>query len=427
MKPDSVFTPSEFEAMSDDFRIGAIVADGMWWSIEKWAKHAKVSKDTLQDWIYEHMATGELLQSETGARSYRFPLESIKNWYRSHGYPLDTRLIESLFPPRIWGGLTEIEGFDKAPLREVGTVKFSCSPTVADEVKKALRGIARVREERPGEYRAFALSSSYVKGVITKVFSKYSPSETGGTHSRMIVWRRELVDLPADYAVGLVSFYQKFALTLAKSTMATIKIYLPDYEDQVSQITYWVISSIERFDEKSSVPFSGYLNAVLLRKPYDLTYEHLGKDLADFQRDKSKAVKRLQKERGVESDTTFTHSDLSEAMGLSSRDFSDLESKHRVWLGSKKATSLTWDQSSDEKLVKDNVTSGFESGSAPTDLALAHRLSMSVVQAAIETAKYDDAFDVISQIDASSLDYEKVQSASPEFVTALGRSLGVPE
>ena len=422
---DAVFTRAEFDKLDEDFRIGLIIADGMWWPVEKWAKHAKVPKETLQKWIIDHLASGELVQSETGARSYRFPLESIKNWYSRHGYPIETRLVEFLFPPRIWGGLAEIDGFDLAPLRETGTVKFSCSAEVAEHVKRELKGVARVREEKPGVYRAYSLSSMYVKGIIAKVFSKYDAANTGGTHSRMIVRRRELVDLPPEFAVGLISFYQRFAVTLAKGAMETIKIYLPDPEDQRSQITYWVIGAIERFDEKSSVPFSGYLNAVLIRWPYDLTYDYLGKDLADFQRERSRALKRLQKESGNRENVVFSHEDLSQAMDLSPREFADMESKHRVWLGSKNATTLTWDQSSDEKLVKENVTGGFGQNSAPSDIELGHRLSMGIVTAALKTGLYEDAFSLISQVDATSLDQEKIRASSPEFIAALGEELGV--
>ena len=88
---DAVFTRAEFDKLDEDFRIGLIIADGMWWPVEKWAKHAKVSKETLQKWIIDHLASGELAQSETGARSYRFPLDSIKKWYSRHGYPIETR------------------------------------------------------------------------------------------------------------------------------------------------------------------------------------------------------------------------------------------------------------------------------------------------------------------------------------------------
>lgn len=424
MRSDAVFTRAEFEKLDEDFRIGLIIADGMWWPVEKWAKHAKVQKETLQKWIIAHLATGELSQSETGARSYRFPLPSIQNWYKARGYSLDTRLVEFLFPPRIWGGFAEIDGFDLAPLRETGTVKFSCSAEVAEEVKRELRGVARVREEKPGEYRAFSLSSMYVKGIITRVFAKYDTADTGGTHSRMMVWRRELADLPPDFAVGLISFYQHFAVTLAKGAMETIKIYLPDREDQMSQITYWVIAAIERFDEKSSVPFSGYLNAALIHWPYDLTYDYLGKDLADFQRGRSRALKKLRKEHGGEN-STFTHADLAKAMDLDPLDFADMESKHRVWLGSKSATTLTWDQSSDEKLVHENVTGGFDHYSAPSDIELAHRLSTAIVNAAISTDLYEDAFSLISQVDATSLDNEKIKGSDPLFIAALGKELGV--
>lgn len=426
MMMEAIYSRKEFAKLEEEFRISAIVADGMWWSIEKWARQAKVSEDTLRQWIAEHMATGELVQSATGARSYRFPLESIKAWYARNRFPIDTQLVDFLFPPRIWDGVSEVEGFMEAPLRELGTVKFTCSSKVAEDVKKALHGIARIREHQPGEYRAYSLSSGYVKEIITGIFKKYNPSEVGTTHSRLSVYRRELVDFTPAFANGLVSFYQNFGRTLAKGAMETIKIYLPDREDQNSQITYWVILAIEKFDEKSSVPFSGYLNSVLMLWPYDLPHDYLGKDLAQFQRQRAKAVKRLKADRETE-DPVFTHQELADSIGIPLYDFSDLESKHRAWIGARTATTLTWDQTSDEKLVKENVTGGFDQNTAPSDMELAHRLSVAIVEAAVATRLYDDAFSLITQVDANSLDYDKIRNSSPGFIKALGEELGMED
>ena len=45
-----------------------------------------------------------------------------------------------------------------------------------------------------------------------------------------------------------------------------------------------------KYDEKSNVPFSGYLANVLRRWPYDLPNNELGVELAKFQRERSKAI-----------------------------------------------------------------------------------------------------------------------------------------
>ena len=78
---EALYTREEFQKQSIDFRIGAIVSDGMWWSIDKWKKAAKVSEEDLYEWIDKELSKGALIQSKTGAKSYRFPLTSIKEWY----------------------------------------------------------------------------------------------------------------------------------------------------------------------------------------------------------------------------------------------------------------------------------------------------------------------------------------------------------
>lgn len=210
-----------------------------------------------------------------------------------------------------------------------------------------------------------------------------------------------------------------------KGSMDTIRIYLPDPEDQESQVIYWVISAVEKFDEKSSVPFSGYLNSALRHWPYDLPYAHLGKDLSDFQRKRSKAINTLKK-TNEDTDKNFTNLEIAEQMGVPVSEFNELEEKHRVWLGARTATTLTWDESSDEKLVKDDYTNGSPVDfSDPSDIALANKLSVSVISAAINTGLFDDALSVISQIDSSEINMGTIGNVSSEYIQELGSIIGV--
>lgn len=422
---EALYTREEFQKQSIDFRIGAIVSDGMWWSIDKWKKAAKVSEEDLYEWIDKELSKGALIQSKTGAKSYRFPLTSIKEWYSKNNIILGAQLVDFLFPPRIWDDMTETEGFLKAPLREIGTVTFSCSSNVAREVIEALKGIARVRESEPGKYRAYSLSSAYTKKVIENVFNEQKSSDIGKVHSRLYSTRREMADFTPEFIQGLILFYKRFGKTLMKGSMDTIRIYLPDPEDQESQVIYWVISAVEKFDEKSSVPFSGYLNSALRHWPYDLPYAHLGKDLSDFQRKRSKAINTLKK-TNEDTDKNFTNLEIAEQMGVPVSEFNELEEKHRVWLGARTATTLTWDESSDEKLVKDDYTNGSPVDfSDPSDIALANKLSVSVISAAINTGLFDDALSVISQIDSSEINMGTIGNVSSEYIQELGSIIGV--
>ena len=79
-----------------DFRIGAIVSDGMWYDIPKWQRYAGVTENDLMEWIDVHLKDGSLIQSppEVGSKSYRMPLDSIKSWYKDNKLKLGEQLLD---------------------------------------------------------------------------------------------------------------------------------------------------------------------------------------------------------------------------------------------------------------------------------------------------------------------------------------------
>lgn len=417
----ALYTRASLKKESPSFRIEAIISDGMWYSFSKWKRLAQVTDEELQEWIDRATESGDLIQSKTGAKSFRVGHEYIKDWHREHGAPENMQLLDFLFPPRIWGGMTEIEGFLEAPLREIGIVSFICASHVAEEVIEALRGIARVRVDQKGNYKAYGLSAGYIKEIIQKIFAKYPAMETDKIYSRNESKRREMVDFSSAYANSIVHFYVEFGKSLAKRQKETIQIFLPDYEDQRSQMVMWVITAIEKFDEFASVPFSGYLDSVLKRWPYDLPMLFLGKDLSTFQRERSRALTRLREKAGDEDGTTsFSAKAISEEMGLDSFEFTDLEESHKAWLRSQTATTLTWGETAEEK-SSTNVMEPLET--AESDLELASKISEAIVNAALKTGLYDDALVTASQIDLHDIDMRKLAELSQEFVVALGKQL----
>lgn len=420
---NTTYTKETFKNLPTEFKIGAIISDGMWYSLPKWRKMAKVTEEEINAWVETHLADGSLVQSPTGAKSFRFPLESIEEWYEENNIVLGSQLIDFIFPPRIWDGRTEAEGFLEAPLREIGIVSYSATSRVSSEVVEALRGVAKVREFEPGRYKAYCLNAAYAKEIIEDVLKKHPAVSESKTYSRSEAKRRELADFSDEFAKGLVMFYKVFGKSLVKKEMETIRIYLPEIEDQDSQITLWVLTAIEKFDESSSVPFSGYLNSVLKRWPYDLPATHLGKDLSAFQRQRSRAIEALKTKVGE--DRNFTNVELAGAMELDQTSFNDLEEKHRVWTKSRSATTLTWEESADEKLVDTNLSGEFGGVTTASDIALAHKLSLAVIQTAINTEAYEDAFSIISQIDSSELNLVKIKEVSPSFIQELGSVLGL--
>lgn len=417
----ALYTRASLKKESPSFRIEAIISDGMWYSFSKWKRLAQVTDEELQEWIDSSLESGDLIQSKTGAKSFRVGHEYIKDWHREHGAPDNMQLLDFLFPPRIWGGMTEIEGFLEAPLREIGIVSFICASHVAEEVIEALRGIARVRVDQKGNYKAYGLSAGYIKEIIQGIFAKHPTMDTDKIYSRNESKRREMVDFSSAYANSIVHFYVEFGKSLAKKEKETIQIFLPDYEDQRSQMVMWVITAIEKFDESASVPFSGYLDSVLKRWPYDLPMLFLGKDLSTFQRERSRALTRLREKAGDEDGTTsFSAKAISEEMGLDSFEFTDLEESHKAWLRSQTATTLTWGETAEEK-SSTNVMEPLET--AESDLELASKISEAIVNAALKTGLYDDALVTASQIDLHDIDMRKLAELSQEFVVALGKQL----
>lgn len=420
---EALYTKTTLRREDPDFRIGAVISDGMWYSLTKWRKISRVSEEEMDQWIDEHLKNGTLIQSDTGAKSYRFPLGSILSWYSEHEIPLGTQLIDSIFPPRIWDNMTETEGFLSSPLREIGIVSFTGNREIAEIIRESLRGVARVREFEPGVYKAFCLNATYVKQIIDEELDKNIDLLRGTPkklYSRLQSRRREIVDFTPDFADGLIMFYKTFGKTLVKKEMETIQIFIPDPEEQETQILLWVIEAIEKFDESTAVPFSGYLNSVLKRWPYNLPIDHLGKDLTQFQKQRSKAVERLKEKYGEAKN--FTNIELAGAMEMEQAHFNDLEEKHKVWSKTRKPASLTWDENSDEKMVEPIDQPG-----AVSDIVLAHKLSKAIVQTACNTGLYEDAFAIISQIDASEINMAQIDSVSELFIQELGVSIGVSE
>jgi len=415
----ALYTRKTFYTQPTDFRIGAIVSDGMWYSLPKWRKLARCEEDELQEWIARHTASGDLEQSATGAKSYRFLLPAIRKWYHEHGYSLENdQLIDFLFPPRIWDNQTENDGFLAAPLRTVSIVSFTADSKTASAVQEGLRGVARVREVSPGKYKAYGLEPSHINAGINEVAKELG--QTIKTYTRSEASRRELVDFTPAFANSLVLFYRQFGHTLVKPMMDTIRIFIPDPEDQESQIVIWVLTAIEKFDESSSVPFSGYLNSVLRRWPYDLPAMYLGKELSAFQRERSRALKALAEEAGGK---TIPNEKIAETLGLKLYDFLELEEKHRAWVRSQTATTLAWDENADEKSVESNLSGDLTAGAGDTDVELANRISIAVIQAALETQDFASSYFLISQIDTAELDLGNIRTLSAPFVAALAKNI----
>lgn len=420
------YTADTFADQPADFRIGAVFSDGMWYNTKKVKTYSKASFEEINDWIKRAVEDRTLIAHATG-QSFRMPTSSCRKWHEQNNIELGTQIIKDIFPARIWDGYTESEGFLNAPLRELGAVSFRASPAALALVKQRLEGVAKIRsQDEQDKYKAFCLSASYVSEIIEKTLDEMGEGKSKDrrkTYARQITMRRELVDFSPEFAQNLVMFYKKFSKTLVRKERETIKIFFREPEDQESQVMAWVLDAIEKYDENSPIPFPGYLNAILKKRPYDLPTIFLGKDLSEFQRDRSKVIKKMREDQGKPEDYAFSSDEVADAMRMSLPEYHDLESQHKRWIETRRAIPLMWDESPEEKMV--NVHPSYRPLQQDNDTILAAKISRGIIDAAIKTGMYEDALKMMNQVQANEIDMSSIKSISPEFIASLGDYLGV--
>ena len=421
-----LFTKETFKLQPIEFRIGAIFSDGMWYTKEKIEKYTKASYDEITEWIDQAVKDGVVIPASDGSKSYRMSYDSLVKWMKENRIEMGSQIISDIFPSRVWDKKTETEGFIDAPLRELGVVSFQASPEALKVIQERLKGIAKIRsQEIPGKYKAFCLSSTYIAPIIKSTLAELGEGKAK-TYARAITMRRELVDFSTAFSHGIIDFYSKFGKTLVRKEMDTIKIFLPEPEDQDSQIMTWVIDAIEKFNQDAPVPFSGYLHSVLSKRPYDLPVIYLGKELAEFQKNRSRKIKEMRKQQGKPDDHVVSNEEVARAMGLPIIEFKDLEEQHKMWVETRKNTPLTWDESSEEKMVESSIYGG-PVFSHESDDILASNISHAIIKTALMTSRYDEAIKMIKQMGTSDIDMNSIRTISPEFIESLGRHMGVDD
>lgn len=412
------YTKTTLMQQPPQFRIEAVASDGMWLSLPKWQKLSGVTEQELTDYVDTALKNGVIVQSPTGSRSYRMPHDSIINWYKQYGFDPHgkTQLLDFVFPPRIWNGRTEPEGFLEAPVRDIGVVTFVVDHELAVEIIERLRGIAKVREYEPGRWRAYCLDANYVRGIVAEVIDEAPTQQQENTkvYLRQVSKRRELVDFDPRFLAELVQFYREFGRVLCRQTEKTMNIFIPNHDERDAQILMWVLEAIEKYDESASVPFSGYLDTVLKRWPFNLPAQHLGKELSQFQKDRAKAIEKLKKEHGE--DIIFTHNAIAEKMGVDMLTFADLEEKHRAWLGAKNADSLFITDSAEERSSLNHKHQAVISRGVQSNPALANAITTTILKCGLRTGRFNDVYTISHCVDSGTPPQKMVETLSKDFV-----------
>lgn len=425
MSISSCYTKPEFKKLPTDLRIGIIISDGVWYSFTKWQKLAHVTEEELDTWIEEKLATGVITQAKNGNSSYRMTSSSLKTWRENNGFQENEQIVDFVFPPRIWDGMTETEGFLSTPRREVGIVSVLGTKELALALQKELRGIARVKEHAPNHYKIYGLDANYIRSIAQDVINKFPQKDCDKIYSRAVAQRRELVDFTPEFTEKMLDFYRNFGKILVKSSTETINIFIPDPDDQETQVLMWVVTAIEKFNQTAAVPFVGYLNSVLKRWPYELPHTHLGKELSAFQRIRGRALKTLRKNNPNQKD--FNDKEIFEKIQneYSFTEYKMWEERHRIWTASQSSVSLIREESGEEQVNHQEPTQTSLFTKQNTDFS--HKLSLAIVQAAIETQCYNDALKVIPHIGEMNVRPDLVHEISDDFIQTLGSLIGVRE
>lgn len=404
----------KFEERPDNWRIEAVIHDGNWYDFNKWRRVSKVKKEKLQEWIDQN--EDYLIKSDEG--SYRVSYDKIIAWYEENDLDLEEQIVPNNYPPKLWYGTTETDMFLSAPRRRVGTVSFLVEDDeILNKCRNILRGTAKIYPDKQGRYKAHGLSAVHIKQLLSKGLTR-EEFESLEVKTRAVLRQRELSDFPTLWVEEALDFYvNNFAKIQLRSVASTISIYLPDPSDVQSQTVLWVITAMKKFDETASVPFSGYLSNVLRHWPYDLPDEHLGKELADFQRQRKRAIDEAQANGYEGKDVPVDV--LASIMDITVEEYMKLNNEHETWLMERNATTLTWEDSANEKggtLVGDNER-------VKADREKLSIMSKSVIEAAIDTHDWDSAYKVIESIDNDVIDENLHQSLSKEFTVEFSNHL----
>lgn len=401
-----------FSLKDKNFRINAVIHSGQWYTFDKWLKLSQVDKEDLVKYLEE--TTVPIIHKQN---SYRVNSEEVFRWYRENNLNIEEAIVPNDFSPRVWGGKTEVDVLLETPQHVSNILLVYCNDiNVLYKIKNILRGYAWcVYRENKKQLKIYTTSFKYIEQILT---SQLTGREFNSLVIRYTVQRkwRSLSDFDEDFLGGFLMFYSNFSKQCLKPHMETIKTYINSHEDIESQIREWIMIALNKFNEKETVPFSAYLNRYLQFRPYELGNELLGDDLANFQKEHSRAVKELASELNV--DIKLVDENLvRERMGYSDKNeyFSLLE-RTIEFNSLKVARDINWEEKNNEK----QGSSIFEKKEKNEhDRRRQTEISKAVIKAAIETRKYEDLETLLSN-NFSALKYLNV---SNEYKMSLLKQL----
>lgn len=309
-------------------RLSLVLYDGQWYTKDKLKKVAKATEEEVEQFLKEDQ---NIIHKNN---SYRVPMSTIFSFYEKNSLDLHRAYVPNNFSVKYVGKSSETEVFLDHPKRFYAKLLvYPDNETDLAKIKEVLKGKAAIRPNfGNASIRVFSTSNQYVldslKEEIPQIFAR-----TGFHKIDKAKWR-DITDFDADFITNLFDWYYLFVFRLVAPHWRTVQMFLSDQRDREAIVQEWILRACENFDETQTVPFSSYLFSSVQHWVYELPETTIGLQTAKFQRQRAKAIKKLQKDG-----KPFTEKEIKEILGYSKEEYASLYQRHKRWQQFKAASS----------------------------------------------------------------------------------------
>lgn len=371
------FKKEDFYKQTPETRIGAVISDGQWYTRKKWSNVARVKLSILNEWINDNIDT--LVISETD--SIRRPGKYCLDWYQKNNIDIKEEIIPNNYPIRIFDGKTETEHFESNPSIYLSTITIMINEDYLDsKIIDIVKGCGYITRDE-NKILVSCLEPSYVINRI-KMFLTDEEETKVTFFTRQGYRRRDISRFSPEFLMYMYEFYLPYSFSILKGHQQTLSMFISNQDDLEMQILEWLYEAMEKFDETNSTPFAGYLATVLRYWPYNLPDNSMGKELAQFQRNKRKLIEELD-HQGIE----YTDEMLAEKLNMDIQDYHRLSLSFMNWEGLMNPTETT-ENCTNYKHKETNNTN---------DKVISSKISRTVLEILLKDKSYTDNCRILLQ------------------------------
>lgn len=409
-KSNPIWNTAEFKKLPLEFRVGAIISDGQWYTADKIRSLCGEREPvTVRPILDEMCRDGEVNMHENG-ESFCMDLQQMKAWRDRNHMPLEAQTISRIVAPRIFGSpskrrYTENEFFAQAPLHQLGTVTFYLEDaSMLDDLKREFGWMGKFKMEEGGRCKLMCLSAPVARAKIIQY-----DADHGGTilarscNSYNVGLQRELCELDQDALTDIIEYYVAFAPILVPQLKKTFSTYMSNGStgdvkaEGNSVICQWIIGSIQKYKETGPYPFSVLVQQVIPRLMYEYSSNQIGVDVNKFQVNKNRAIKMLNAENGLTDPQTYYSADtvrmkmMENGFKLSRREYRDYDAALDSWRKTTWATDLAWDDG-EQKSVGEYDPNMMVDPFSNEELEAVERrsgLQQAIIHAGVDSGDYD--------------------------------------